>query len=190
MRQTNAFTRAGIRFGAMLTLAVLSTIGVGAARAVEIIPSIGITKSTDENGGDGNALGGLALRFPLLPFLKAEGAIGYRQDSFANGDLKVKQWPVTASAWFSLLPTVYAGGGLGWYQTTLDYANGLPYEDDTSMQMGVHLGGGASLPIGPRYGLDLNGRYIFMQSNNDNVHLPTTFNPDFWSLSLGLAFQF
>jgi len=96
---------------------------------------------------------------------------------------------VTASAWLTVLPSVYAGAGIGWYRTTLDYSDDLPYEDDTSMQTGLHVGGGLSLPMGPKYGLDLNGRYIFMQGNNDNVQLPTTFNPDFWSLSLGLVFK-
>jgi len=189
MQPTKQLTRAGMRLGAMLALAVLSTVAVETARAVELIPSLGFTKSTDENAEDGNALVGLALRYPVMSFLKLEGAIAYRQDSFSDGDLKVRQWPVTASAWLNVLPSVYAGAGIGWYRTTLDYSDDLPYEDDTSMQTGLHVGGGLSLPMGPKYGLDLNGRYIFMQGNNDNVQLPTTFNPDFWSLSLGLVFK-
>lgn len=189
MQQTKHFSRARAWLGAVIALAVLSTISVDTARAVELIPSLGMTKSTDENGGDGNLYGGLALRFPVMSFMKAEGAIGYRQDSFADGDLKARQWPLTASAWFTLLPSVYAGGGIGWYRTTLDYADNLPYEDETSMQTGLHVGGGLSLPMGTGFGLDLNGRYIFMQGDNNNVQLPTTFNPDFWSLSLGLVFK-
>jgi hypothetical protein len=55
--------------------------------------------------------------------------------------------------------------------------------------MGVHLGGGVNLPIAPRLGLDLNGRYIFMQKEDD-LQVPTTFNPDFWTLGLGLAISF
>jgi len=56
--------------------------------------------------------------------------------------------------------------------------------------MGVHLGGGLNVPIGPRLGLDLSGRYVFMQKSDQNLQLPTTFNPDFWSTSLGLAISF
>ena len=189
MQKTKHFSRPRVWLGAVMALAVLSTISVETARAVEIIPSLGFTKSTDENAEDGNALGGLAVRFPVMSFLKLEGGIAYRQDSFSDGDLKVRQWPVTASAWLTVLPSVYAGAGIGWYRTTLDYADNQPYEDDTSMQTGLHVGGGLSLPIGLKYGLDLNGRYIFMQGDNNNVQLPTTFNPDFWRLSLGLVFK-
>ena len=85
---------------------------------------------------------------------------------------------------------LYAGGGLGWYQTTYDYASDVPIEDSTEMTMGIHLGGGLNVPIAPRLGLDLSGRYVFMQKSDQNLQLPTTFNPDFWSTSLGLAISF
>ena len=45
------------------------------------------------------------------------------------------------------------------------------------------------LSLAPSFGLDLNGRYIFMQQQN-NIQFPTQFNPDFWSTSVGLAFKF
>ena len=45
------------------------------------------------------------------------------------------------------------------------------------------------MPLSPAVGLDLNVRYIFMQQDN-NVQLPTKFNPDFWNTSLGLALKF
>lgn len=173
-----------------LVLAALIVSNAGVARAMEIIPSLGITKSTDSNAGDAQGFGGLALRASLMPFLKAEGGVGYRQDSFSGGDLKVKQWPLTASLWLAPLPMIYAGGGVGWYRTTLDFDSTLPQEDSTTMETGVHLGGGLNVPVAPRLGLDLNGRYIFMQQDNDNVQVPTTFNPDFWTMSLGLAIQF
>ena len=32
-------------------------------------------------------------------------------------------WPITASLWFTPIPMLYAGGGVGWYQVTLNYAN-------------------------------------------------------------------
>jgi opacity protein-like surface antigen len=173
--------------GALL-LATLATTSAGIARAAELIPSFGITKSTDTNAGDAQAFGGLALRAPVLPFLKLEGGIGYRQDSFANGDVTVRQWPVTASAWVQLLPMIYAGGGLGWYRTTTDYRNPI-LKDATGDKVGVHLGGGLEVPVAPHLGLDLNGRYIFMQKDKNNIQVPTSFNPDFWTLSLGLAFK-
>jgi hypothetical protein len=175
-------------FGVLLLVVATLTIP-SVSRAAEIIPSILWTKSVDDNGGDAKMSGGLALRFPL-PLLKLEGAISYRQDKFSSGGLEVRQWPVTASAWLSPFPMVYVGGGLGWYRTTYDYASTLPYKDTTSQNTGVHLGGGLTVPIGPKLGLDFNGRYVFMQRNGDNVQLPTTFNPDFWTTSLGLAIRF
>ena len=159
------------------------------ARAFEIIPSVGTSKATDPDAGDANFSGGLAFRAPVLPFLKLEGGITYRQDSYYNNDLAVRMWPVTASAWFTPFPVIYAGGGLGWYRTTYDYDSALPFEDVTTNQVGVHFGGGALIPMGSNLGLDLNGRYIFMQAD-DELELPTTFDPDFWSASVGLSIQF
>jgi hypothetical protein len=190
MTSTSHRPYASARVAGIILLAALATSSPGIARAVEIIPSLGFTRSMDTNAGDAKALGGIAIRAALLPFLKAEGGIGYRQDSFANDDVKMRQWPVTASLWFSPLPMVYAGGGFGWYRTTLDYRDGLPFENSTSLKTGVHLGGGLEVPIAPRLGLDLNGRYIFMQKGDESAQLPTTFNPDFWTTSVGLAIHF
>jgi len=190
MTVTKQSAFAARQLAVVLTLAAIAITNVSVARAIEIIPSVGITKSTDENAADAQGFGGLAIRFPVLPFLKLEGGVGYRQDSFADGDLKVHQWPLTASAWASPFPMLYAGGGLGWYQTTYDYASDVPIEDSTEMTMGIHLGGGLNVPIAPRLGLDLSGRYVFMQKSDQNLQLPTTFNPDFWSTSLGLAISF
>jgi hypothetical protein len=190
---TNTKTRALVsrQLAGILLFAAVATMSASTAQAaIELIPSIGITKSTDDNAGDARGFGGLAIRAPLMPFLKAEGGIGYRQDSFASGDIKVRQWPVTASLWLAPFPMIYAGGGIGWYRTTLDYREELPFEDSTDMTTGLHLGGGVNVPMAPRLGLDFNGRYIFMQGDNDNVQIPTTFNPDFWSTSLGLAISF
>jgi opacity protein-like surface antigen len=173
-----------------LLLASLAALYAGVAHAFEIIPSLGLTKSTDASAGDAKASGGLALRMPLMSFLKAEGGISYRQDSFSDGEATIKQWPVTLSLWASPFPMLYAGGGIGWYRTTIDYASDLPFKDTTSMTTGVHLGGGFLVPIATNLSLDLNGRYIFMSKDNNNVQVPTTFDPDYWTTSLGLAIRF
>jgi outer membrane protein with beta-barrel domain len=174
---------------APLLIAVLLTTCVGASQAAQLIPSIGFTKATDTNAADGAFSGGLALRVPLLPFLSAEGGISYRDESFSNNDLKVRMWPATASLWFTPIPLLYGGGGLGWYRTTYDYRDALPFDDVTSMQIGTHLGGGLQVPVAPSMSLDLHGRYIFMQKDN-KVTFPTEFNPNFWNTSLGLAIKF
>jgi hypothetical protein len=172
-----------------LLLVVLVSASAGISRAAQFIPSLGFTKSTDSNADAGQFFGSVALRASLLPFLSAEGGIAYREESFANDDLKVRMWPVTASLWLTPVPMLYAGGGLGWYRTTYDYRSTLPLEDTTTDKVGVHLGGGLSVPVAHSLGLDLNGRYIFMQKDN-SVQFPTEFNPDFWSTSLGLAIKF
>jgi hypothetical protein len=173
----------------LLSVILLSTSSAGTSRAAQFIPSLGITKATDHNAGGGKIFGGVALRVPLLPFISAEGGIAYRQESFASDDLKVRMWPVTASLWLTPVPMLYAGGGLGWYHTTYDYQGTLPLPDTTTRNVGVHLGGGVAVPLAPGFGLDLNGRYIFMQGDN-GVQFPTQFNPDFWSTSVGLAIKF
>lgn len=178
------------QFVAILMLATFATTSAGVARSLELIPSLGLTKSTDTGAGDATGSGGLALRAALLPFLKLEGAVSYRQDSFVGGDVKVRQWPLTASAWFAPLPMVYAGGGVGWYKTTIDFRDNTLLKDATSQKLGVHLGGGVNVPLAPKLALDLNGRYIFMQKNEATLQVPTTFNPDFWNLALGLSIKF
>jgi len=172
-----------------LLLVILVSASAGISRAAQFIPSVGFTKAMDSSAGTGKLSGGVALRVPLLPFLSAEGGISYRQESFANGDLKVRMWPVTASLWLTPIPMLYAGGGLGWYRTSYDYRSTVPSSDVTTNNVGVHLGGGLALPLAPALGLDMNGRYIFMQKDN-SLQFPTEFNPDFWSTSLGLAIKF
>jgi len=174
--------------GILLPLVIVSAFAT-TSQAMQFIPSLGFTKSTDANASTGKFSGGVALRAGLLSFLSVEGGIAYRQESFDNGNLKVRMWPVTTSLWLTPVPMLYAGGGVGWYRTSYDYRSTVPSLDKTTSALGVHLGGGVSLPLAPAMGLDLNGRYIFMQQG-DGVQLPTEFNPDFWSTSVGLAFKF
>ena len=188
IQRTISAAAARLLIGTLL-LVILVCASAGVSRAVQFIPSIGYTKTTDSNVDSGKLSGGVALRASLLPFLSAEGGIAYRQESFSNDDLKVRMWPVTASLWLTPFPMLYAGGGLGWYRTTYDYRSTLPYTDTTTDQIGVHLGGGLAVPLTPGLALDLNGRYIFMQTDN-SVQLPSQFNPDFWSTTVGLAIKF
>ena len=172
-----------------LLLATLLSACANTSRAMQIIPSVGLAKSTDSDAGDAKLYGSLALRAPILPFLSAEGGIAYRDESFFNDDLKVRMWPVTVSLWLTPVPVLYVGGGIGWYRTTYDFRSTLPLKDTTTNKVGLHLGGGVVLPLTPGLGLDLNGRYIFMQKD-DSIEFPKEFDPDFWNASLGLAIKF
>src|SRR3972149_2956141 len=91
-----------ILIGALVLLAVL-LVGIQAARAAEIVPSVGIARATSGDG-ESKTFAGLARRTSLLPMVKSEIGIAYRNEPYNNGDLNVKMWPVTASVWLTPLP--------------------------------------------------------------------------------------
>jgi hypothetical protein len=170
-------------------LACLSFAGVESSRAGEIIPSIGLSKPI-EGDVDAKAYGGLALRGNLLPMIKTELAVAYREESRFNDALKIRMWPVTGSVYLQPIPMIYAGAGVGWYNITYDYAESVPLlKDETKREFGVHVGGGVQVPLAPMLGLDFNGRYVMMREQDAKL-VPEKFNPDFWTASAGLAIKF
>ncbi len=176
-----------ILIGAFVLLAVL-LVGIQAARAAEIVPSVGIARATSGDG-DSKAFVGLALRGSVLPMVKPEIGVAYRNEPYSNGDLNVKMWPVTASLWLTPLPTVYFGGGVGWYHTTYDYKDALALQDETSQEFGTHLGAGFTLPIVPAIAsLDLNGRLVQLREK-DSLVAPGSIKQSFWSTTLGIAIR-
>ena len=114
----------------------------------------------------------------------------YRQDMLFNGQVESKQWPVTASLWLKPMPMLYAGGGAGWYNTTLHYPNTPLLASLTTRKFGVHLGGGVSVPLLPGVAsVDLNGRYVYLGDQKSDLP-PNNFKADYWTTSLGVAFHF
>jgi outer membrane protein with beta-barrel domain len=174
-------------FGTILALtAVCASIP---ARAGEIIPSVGITKPVHAGDADASIYGGLAFRGDLAPILKSEVGVAYRTEDRMGGDLKVRQWPITGSLWLAPVRNIYAGGGVGWYQTTYDYSSSVAARDFTKQKFGVHLGGGFNVPLSPALAIDMNGRYVYLQKEK-GISPPQDFDPDFWSTTAGLAFRF
>jgi hypothetical protein len=173
--------------GTLLAFLVLACVPL--AQATEIIPSVGITKSARDDNANAEVYGGLAVRGNILPLLKTEVGIAYRHEDRLGGDLVVRQWPVTASLWLAPIPALYAGGGVGWYHTTLDYSETLPLTDETHQRFGVHLGGGVEVPLGPSAAVDLNGRYVYLDNETSQLP-PAEFDPDFWTTTVGLAIRF
>jgi len=174
-----------------VTLLIMLVIGVQIARAAEIIPSIGLTKPVDGDE-DAEIFGGIAFRGEILPILKPEIGVAYRQESRFDDQLKVRMWPVTASLWLTPIPALYAGAGVGWYHTTYDFDEesiAVPVEDETTSEFGVHVGGGLMIPLSSKAAVDLNGRYVMFQDQDARL-VPEDFDPDFWSTSLGFAFRF
>jgi hypothetical protein len=172
--------------GILMTLALLAA--AGPARGAQIVPSIGTSKAVNGNG-DATTFGGVAFRAPLAPLLESEIGVAYRSESRFDDQLRVRTWPVTASLYLKPVPALYAGGGVGWYHTTLDYASGLPFADETTQNFGVHVGGGLQVPLGTNVAVDLNGRYVMMRDQESRL-VPEKFNPDYWMTSMGLAIGF
>lgn len=172
----------------LVAVAAVLALAAGTAAAAEIVPSIGVTRPVN-GGSDSKVLVGLALRDNLAPLLMGEIGVAYRSESRYDGQLEVRSWPVTASLYLTPVPALYGGAGVGWYHTTLDYSNNLPLlSDETKQLFGVHVGGGMQVPLSAA-ALDLNGRYVMLRDQESRL-VPEKFDPDFWTLSLGLAFKF
>lgn len=187
-RTMNILDRAVI---GVLVLLVLLLVGVQVSNAGEIIPAVGLTKPVDSDE-DAKLFGSLGIRANLLPMLKSELGVAYREESRFSDQLKIRMWPVTASLWFAPVSSLYAGAGVGWYNITYDYDQdviAIPVDDETVQEFGVHAGGGFMLPLGPSAGLDLNGRYVMLRDQDSRL-VPESFDPDFWTTTLGLAIRF
>ena len=173
---------------AALLASGLALVLVPVARAAEVIPSMAMTRNPDA-GDDTRISYGLAVRGNIAPMLAAEIGLGYRKDELFNDTIESTQWPITASLWAKPMPMIYAGGGAGWYNTTLHYP-GTPALGRTSQKFGVHLGGGLELPLVPGVAsVDLNGRYVYLGNQKSDLP-PNNFKADFWTTSLGVAFHF
>lgn len=173
----------------LLVLLAMLLAGLQAARAAEIVPSVGLTHATSGDGGY-KAFAGLAVRGSVLPMVKAELGLAYRNDPYLNGDLNVRMWPVTTSLWLQPLPMFYFGGGAGLYHTTYDYKESTGMQDDTSSEFGTHLGGGLNFPIVPAIAsIELNGRYIHLREKG-TLLAPGSIKQSFISTSVGVAIKF
>jgi hypothetical protein len=175
--------------GTLLLVALLA-LGVELARAAEIVPSVGWSHPAGISDGKAAVFGGLALRNSLLPMVKYEIGAGYRNEKLDDAGTKLRETPITGSLWLSPMPTWYVGGGIGWYNSTLQHPAGSGLSDESSHQVGSHLGGGFLIPIVPAVAsLDLNGRYVFLgKTGNDTPPAPTG-QADFWSVSAGVAIK-
>jgi len=167
----------------------LALVMAPAAKAGEIIPSLGWTKAPDGNG-DAAIQYGIALRGGLVPMVDGEIGLGYRKSEVFNGQVESTQWPVTASVWLKPTPMFYLGGGVGWYNTTLHYPNTPALASYTSQKTGMHLGGGMSLPLVPGIAsADLNLRYVYLGTEKSQLP-PQNFKADYFTAALGCAIHF
>ena len=185
---TSLFHRAMI--GTLLFVALLLA-GLSTAHAAgsELVPSVGMQRAVHTDNNEVKPFYGVALRTTLNPAMKAELGVAYRQDEVTADDLKVRSWPVTASLWLTPVQSLYLGGGVGWYNTSLDFSDASGIRDRTRQDFGVHLGGGLELPLTPGLGVDLNGRYTFLPKENSDLP-PKDWDPSVWTTTVGLALRF
>jgi hypothetical protein len=172
---------------AIATLIAAALHGTADSRAAEIVPSFGLTRAADGDETKSNL--GLALRTDLAgPYLQSEIGVSHRKEEYFGGGLKTRMIPLTASLLLRPVPSLHADAGVGWYHTKYDYENPA-LEDETDQKFGVHVGGGVQMPLAPKAAIDLTGRYVFMKDQESKL-VPATFDPDFWTMSLGLALKF
>ena len=119
--------------GIFLAILILLPLSARSQTGACFGPHLGIQKS--KSADKANFLVGATLRLKLMPFLGAEGDIGYRQDKYGSGALTVREWPVTVTGLLYPLPIIYGGIGAGWYFTTFDYSqkyNDTGINDETT----------------------------------------------------------
>jgi len=173
--------------GLAFLIGVLTTPAVTRAEMnAELIPSFGVSKPVHDDTAEAQTQWGLAVRGQLGSIFKPEIGVAYREESRFDDQLLLRSWPVTASMWVAPVRMLYVGGGVGWYHTTYDYEDALLIPTSTTQNFGVHLGGGLEVPISRNMALDLNGRYVFLEKEGSELP-PGSFDPDFWTTSLGLA---
>lgn len=114
-----------------------------------------------------------------------EGTVDYRTEDLTDG-AKLKTWPVTASVLVRPIPIVFAGAGLGWYNTTVDY-NSEILTNQTKSTLGYQFGGGVQLPLAPTLSLIADARYHFIDYDFNDIPSEFDFNDaDYFSLHGGL----
>jgi hypothetical protein len=180
---------------ASLTLALsiafaISVTSVRSTHAAEIVPALGITKGVDGDN-ESKLYGSLAFRGALHRLLMAEAQVAYRSEERFDDQLDVRMWPITASLYVTPVDAVYLGAGVGWYHMTFDYDDSLEpvLESRTEQEFGVHVGGGLRVPLASTAALDIGGRYVMMRDQEARL-VPETFDPDFWTTTVGIAFRF
>jgi opacity protein-like surface antigen len=156
------------------------------AQGIAIGPHVGYYKA--KNATEGSVLFGGTLRLKLSSAFAIEGTIGYKQEKYDNGDIKVTGYPVTASALIYILPIVYGEAGAGWYNTKTEYSGVYSaFDDETNSDFGYHFGGGVELALDH---VILTGdiKYVFLKYKFDKVPGQEV-DANFYVISAGILFE-
>lgn len=166
--------------------AIENTFGIG--------PRLGYYKAQDAD--EGNFYGGIQARARLGAVVGIEGAVDYRAKQkygVGNYNVEISSIPVTGSlmlfAPISEAFSPYVLGGIGAYYTRYDYSESLGGDDDSSFNMGYHLGFGAEFPFNENVALSVDYRYIFLNpDDNEESFEDADFNSNVFTA--GLMFYF
>ena len=171
-------------FLTVMVLALASPVLAGAGFG----PQVGYYKSSDAD--EGEFLYGGALRLMLAPILGVEGSVNYRQESYNDDAVKIKSWPVMATALVYPIPNIYGLAGCGWYNTTIEYnVPGVSnIEDETSSEIGWHFGGGVELPLGTSMRLAGDIRYVFLDYEFEEMPGSGEVDSNFFVITATLLF--
>jgi len=169
-----------------LTLVFLFTgISILNAQSLSIGPQVAYLKTSDAEKGVFMPAGAVRLN---LGGLAIEGSIGYKTEEFANGVIKTTSYPVMATAMLKLLPLIHIEGGLGWYNTKIEYSgifSNLPSE--TQKEVGYHAGAGVELDLGSAL-ITGDLRYVKMGKLKD-LKISSDLKSDFIAIYGGLMFK-
>jgi opacity protein-like surface antigen len=159
------------------------------SQSVSLGPQVGYYKAQDAD--EGNLMYGAAWRFKFTSMLGIEASINYRQESFADDALTVRNWPVMVTALIYPLPIVYGAIGAGWYSVTFDYdQDKLPFlEDETTQKVGWHFGGGVELPLGSSVKLAGDIRYVFLDYDFKEIPGSPDLSSNFYVITAGFLFR-
>ena len=174
----------------LIGLAALSLSRVN-AQGLSLGPQFGYQKGQDADNG--KLMVGGAMRLKLTSALGVEGSINYREESYGNGAVTVRNWPVMATGLLYPLPILYGAVGAGWYNTTFDYDPakfpGQTVSNETKQRVGWHFGGGLEVPTGSSSRLTADIRYVFLDYNFTSVPGSSGTNSDFYVVTLGYLFD-
>ncbi len=180
------------------TLMILLILGISglpassyALKLFGIGPRGGYYKVQDAETGKMYVGASARLKLAALGF---EGAIDYRSEEYAGGNVKITSLPVSASVLLYPLPIVYGIAGFGWYNSTIEYSSSIPgmlsQQSETEQQIGYHFGGGVELPLSSAMSIAADIRYVYLDYQFDSTSNGQKVKSDFYAITLSMFWGF
>ena len=153
--------------------------------------------NTQNTTSNSTFVGGAQVRLHFIWLLAAELRASTYSDSYKVSDLggvDIKNTPIQASVLLYLLKPaafgLYVVGGGTYNAVTLD-GTGNVIGSATQNKWAAHAGAGLDFSLGPHFVLNLDGRYVFL--NVDPQNLPPAqsgnYKGDYWTATLGLNWK-